>query len=184
MTGVDETAETYCDRSGLDELRAEAFPLIAVSVVASAWLANVGALPNVPESSVILPVALAISGYAGYRLLSRGVWLASALFVFGLLTTAVTAIWIYPDTMLACLLAPVVLVTGLLLGPEFGGVVALLGSGAVVIGQSSSQGVVTAPTAAMALVLIWATAILSWLASRSVYLALEWSWHSYLKKRS
>ncbi|MBI2940868.1 MAG: response regulator [Chloroflexi bacterium] len=184
MSGVDAVTESYSKRSGLDELRSDAFPFVAVSVVVIPWLAAQPLLLVESEAALGLPLVAGMLGLgiltlASYRLLARSIRAASALLVGGLVAATAALLLIYPSAPVAYAFSPIVLIAGLLLGPGWGVVVAALASGVLLAAWTGGAIITSLGAAEMVMALIWTTAVLVWQASRPVYTALDWAYQSY-----
>jgi signal transduction histidine kinase/CheY-like chemotaxis protein len=165
-------------RADVDELHREVFPFIVAAIILGAWIATMAVFPTSPPGILLWPVALATAGLVSYRLLARSVGTASLVFTGSLAAVAISAMFFLPTGMFALFLAPVVLVAALLLGPQASVAVAFLSSVALLSYAHTEEGQSTSIAVAVT-ILIWTIALLSWLATRSVYTALRWAWHSY-----
>jgi signal transduction histidine kinase/CheY-like chemotaxis protein len=166
-------------QSDLNELTREVFPTVVVAIVVGVWIATMAAFPRAPDAILLWPIALAAIGFTSWRMVAWNVQVAATLFVGGIALAAIAAVLAFPAGLFAFFLAPVVLIAALLLGPRASVVVAVVSTAVVALAHANGEWGQVSSAETMAIVLIWTTILLALLATRSVYTALGWAWHSY-----
>src|SRR5689334_16912291 len=144
-------------RSGLDELRAEALPLVLWALLGGSWLAVAALFPTSRDLTLIWPPLLAALGWGTLRMLRRGVVAAAALLVGGLALLVTGALWAYPGSLLVFAYLPLVLIAGMLLGRRAGTAVALLATAVALAARAVDPPALAAEAALTAIALVWAT---------------------------
>ena len=174
----------------LDHLRTEALkallPGIAIGVYALVALILTVSMPRLGTLSAlgaslgawVLAATTWSTCVLSYLVLGRGARIASAILVLGLLGTLVGAVRLFPHGTFACGFSLVVVIAGLLLGPRHGLSAAVL-STVVVMSDWAGPHAVPGDILLTALFLIWASVFLSWLTSRPLFDALNWSFSAY-----
>ena len=127
---------------------------------------------------VIAPVALLISSLSARIISERRSWLRTGLFLLGL-CVAFMPILSGRDS-LSWMFTPVVpvIVSGLIVSPLAGVVLATLVSLLMWLGQRQGLLVASASDLYAALSVIWLAAATGWFSARSLYTALGWALHS------
>jgi len=105
--------------------------------------------------------------------------LAALCLTGGLLLALTCTAYVYPGTPVAALFAPVAAIGTILLGWRLGLGSAAAGSLLILALRDLRPGIAD-DVAYVGIFLLWATAILCWLATYPVYTALSWAWYSYL----
>ena len=142
------------------------------------WVPDLHYLPSfLPPFASVIVLALA------YRASRSSYSLAAVLFLSGLAAFAGWSAWVHPGGPSVYFLGPIVVLAGILLGPGRDVVAALLLSAVVGVGWLAPEGVISGSQAWPALALIWVCTLLSYVASRPLYTALDWSWHSFVQAR-
>jgi signal transduction histidine kinase/CheY-like chemotaxis protein len=167
--------------AGINDLRAENYTSAAITVSAGAFLAMAAFFPRSPEYILIWPFFIAGAALLGHAVLGRSVKLASLSLVSGVFVAETAAIWAFPNTPLAVLYAPIVLLASELLGPRASAIVAVLASACVIAARGPDIQVLSAETELISLALICTTGVFSWLTTRSLYTTLDWSWYNYVQ---
>jgi signal transduction histidine kinase/CheY-like chemotaxis protein len=162
----------------LADLRQEILrPLVLLPTAAALYLLDFAFDRDRPETW--LPIAAFAAVALGTHVArGRGATAAALCLTLGLhLAMTVTAL-VYPGTLAICFFATTVAVASALLGPQSGFASAAAATATIVAlrGGGTASG---DPVVEIAVGLAWMTAILSWLASRPVYTALGWAWHSH-----
>jgi signal transduction histidine kinase/CheY-like chemotaxis protein len=170
--------------AGLDELRGEAVLLVLCGLLVLAWgifAAMAGLFHSADPRGFQLILGLLVSVVVTYKARSIGTRLASCLLTAGLFLTVTASLLIYPSGATAPLLALVVLLAAYLLGWPAGLGMAGLGTGAILLLDQPTGADPLSISIVSQVFLIWATVGLTWLLSRPLQLALDWSWNSYLE---
>ena len=170
-------------QSELDDLRVEALHSVLPSVIAGGFvlvfMMTLGLLPdNVTFKGLAVAFSLWGTCALSYLGLLKGIRLASASLIVGLMGSLLVLIYLFPNGVLACGFSIVVVIAGLLLGPSYG-LATAVGSTAILLADSLGAGAIPHDVLVGALFLVWASAFLSWLTSRPLFDALDWSWSAY-----
>ncbi|MBI2942156.1 MAG: response regulator [Chloroflexi bacterium] len=171
---------------GLDELRAEAVRAIVFGLLAmAAFIFGLIAVDPGRWHQEPMPVlaGLALTAVATGGLLSRGVVPSTLALLVGLAGTIAAATYAFGNGLFVTAYPAVAIVAGMLLGWRYAAV-AGVASGAIILAlKGYLPGVVSADVADVALLLTVVNLSLSWLLSRPVGAALDWSWASYAQAR-
>jgi len=185
-TGFDSSRFT----SDLDHLRTEALRALLPGIALGVYLLAAILLGiSMTRVSILTPLGGALGGWLlgaafwgtcliSYLGLAHGARLASVSLVLGLVLSLALSLYWFPHSTFACGFSLVVVIAGLLLGPQAGLLVALASSGILTV-DSIGPKAVTGEIFLTSLTLIWASAFLSWLSSRPLFDALSWSWNAY-----
>lgn len=167
----------------LEVLRTEALRLTALALLALALLLDLISVDAnlVPTQGFLLAVVLAVVGALTYKTVGVGPLLGTTVLVAGLSVTLTIAILLFPSSPLACLLSVVVIFASAF-GGWRAGLLAAIGLSAIVavLGILPDRPV-RSDVALVAHLMIWVSLLASWLVSRPLQTALDWSWHSYLQ---
>ena len=167
---------------GLDEFREQAIRAVGTGLLAAAvyvlWLVAAHPAHWYLEMIPVL-AALVATSLATHLLLSRGTTPAAVALLLGLTTTITACLYSLGSGLFAAFYPVVALVAGMLLGWACAAVVAIA-TGLLVLGLAGqSPDLLTAEVVDVALLLTAVNLALSWLLSRPVQAALDWSWASY-----
>ena len=174
-------------RSDVEEFHARALRvvlgmlLLAPPAIAGAFIADY--YGTAIELAALVPVLLVLTG-AGYSLVARGsITTASLVTVIGLLVTLTLAVWLQPHTQLATFFCLIILIAAGTLGTRAGFATAGVAIGLVAAAGLAPEPVVGWDMALASIGLSAASAVLCWVATSPVYVALEWAWQSYDRAR-
>jgi signal transduction histidine kinase/CheY-like chemotaxis protein len=175
------TARAERPEVDLRDLRTETLRVLTLTIllllVAILWLALVDSQTRRLEIWLVLLPLLAA---AGARRIGRfGQTLAAIWLIAGLSLSLIAAEIVYPASQFIFAFPLLVLIASTLLGelPSF--IVAAAASLAVLIMAPYLDTIVPARASGSVLFLVWATAVLSWVALRPTRTALDWAWTSY-----
>ncbi|HUE75397.1 MAG TPA: histidine kinase dimerization/phospho-acceptor domain-containing protein, partial [Chloroflexota bacterium] len=144
----------------------------------SLWIPD----PAYPLTFLPAGTSVLILGWAfvaAKRIYLLGVW----LFLIGVTVFPAGSVWASPGSLGSTFFGPIVLVAGIFLGPGYDLIVGLLLSGIVIFGWLGPGQPISEPVALTSLGLIKMCALLSYVASRPLYTALDWSWYSFTQAR-
>ena len=170
--------------SDAEELRGEALGL-ALLTIPGLVLVLVSVVLLVSDAiwrEVALTVPALGAVAAGANLLRRrSVSSAAAVLCAGLTVALAGILYVLPSVSLVHWFALVVILTSTVLGQGYGFLAAAGATGAVALTLASQPNALSAQQAYAALLFVWVTAVLSWMASRPVNTALAWAWSSYVQ---
>ncbi len=160
--------------------------LVAFSVlIGLLWFAIVGVVQESRDLTLWSgPLALAFGSLLAYRMLGgRGFRVAAAAYIAGVALSVGLATWAYPRAPLLVLMALVVGITSLLIGPRAGflsgvGVIALL-----IAANAAGVPHLTEPVLWLTGILSLLMALLLWLALYPLRITLDWAWTNYRESR-
>ena len=165
--------------SDLDEFRSQFLgPLTFVPALASIFVLSFAFDGRRPETWAPIVALAAVTALARWAW-RAGESLAALCLTGGLLLALTCTAYVYPNTPVAALFAPVAAIGTILLGPRLGLGSAAAGSLLILALRDFKPGIAD-DVAYVGIFLLWATAILCWLATYPVYTALSWAWYSYL----
>ena len=166
-------------RADLSDLRTRAFRLLLLPTAALAigWQAF-GTAETRPQTW-IAPLGLLASCVLALWLARHRFEVAAWVLVAGMLGASLAALWSRPGGVVATLLALVGLAAAMLLGSGHGFAVAAVGSLFLLLVAVRVPGSVPLDLLGAALLLVWGSAFLAWLAARPLQTALDWAWSSY-----
>ena len=176
-----------CD-SDIDEFRADALrvvvlglPLITLAIVGAFAVNYYG---TAIELALLIPLSLSLA-VAVHALSGHRATLAALLAVAGLLLILTVAVWLQPRGQLATLYCLVVLVAGATLGARAGFATAGVATGIAFLAWLMApfpfrlDGDVALTSATLSV----GSALLCWVATSPIYVALQWAWQSYDRSR-
>lgn len=181
---VDLVAEVQS--ADLDDLRSSMALEVGAAVCAVAWLLAVAAIGFGGKPAHLWTVLILAIGLLGGWLL-RGAHLPAAL--FWLIGTMVAAVacekWLFPDG-LAQFYFPVTVVVSSLLLSHLGvlAIATLAATACVLVARAQGAGWLDGPQVVTPVLLIYLTALATWLSSRQMHAALGWMQSSYTQARS
>ncbi len=179
-TRVPDTSDRW---AALDEFRPQA--ILGVAAVATVgglacdfWF-SVGAgrlgIPFSPIGAGSFAV-----GVITLMLLRSSTIGATAALAAGMAAVLTVAVLQLPGYPVVVGFAPVVVLLGILFDWR-GGLIGASGATAIIMVLSTSTiPAIPGPHAEVALILVWISALLAWLGTRPIALALDWSWSSYM----
>lgn len=167
----------------LDEPRGEALRYLSLAVAALGWFLGLfDLLTNGSDPPNLLGFAgtvwLMVIAGVGWSLSRRSVAVGGTCLAGGVTLAIGVAVFRNPDTAAGATLALVVIAAAAIAGPRHGfawGAVASL----IVVVATERAGEPISGSAAVSCILIWGSAVVSWLGFRPVHVAAEWAWHSY-----
>ena len=177
-----DLAKSYHTGSGLQELRTEAIPVVAILALGAAYALSayiVAWLSIRMTVELWLPVAILVFAGAGAVGSSLDSSLRGPLLVTGLTLAQVTALFVYPPDLAPWSGCLVVSAAGVVLGSG-GALAALAVLSAALVGAVYSERF-PLDVAIVSLCLNCTATALTWLALRPVYTALDWAWNSYVE---
>ena len=172
----------WTEGAALSEFRPQATLGVALAAIVLGLTYDLATALGGQRTGAPLTVAGAGSfavGLATLLLLRVSVHAAVAVLSGGMAAVVAAAAVQRPDYPVLTGLAPIVALLGVLFGWPGGLLGAVAASGVVATLTVGPSAGVPVPASQAALGLIWISALLGWLATRPIALALAWSWSSY-----
>jgi signal transduction histidine kinase/CheY-like chemotaxis protein len=184
IVAVVDSGDPDGDTPGLNGLRAEALDLVVFAMAVVAFLGHlllVALTQNLDLSRfAYMWLLLGVAGVSHWALRLGPTRAASCL--VALLTLAlISALFVFHESALVAWFVAITIVAGVLVSWHCAVGVASIAT-LVTLGGVAA-GVLPFEPAAQGLGLTWSGCLLAWLLSHPTRVALDWSWHSYVKSR-
>ncbi|MBI2939848.1 MAG: response regulator [Chloroflexi bacterium] len=177
MRELDQVLSGLHDDIGLDDLRRRVLAVsLTVCLLTPLGLVLVFSRPGYNEPWLVY-VGLALYAVGGLAYLASR-WSSAAgggTLMVGLLAVTTGALWIPPLAWVAYLI-PVLVVFAGAFANLLGSLVAAAAVSAALLLVHGLGGPIASQTLHVALILVWANILVTWLASEPIRLALRWSW--------
>ncbi len=172
------------DDLGVEELRLGMLRHLSVCTMASSLLALIVLYDENRIVSWFPTVALAVLGYATWRLARFSSVGFSALLVTSLWLILTFSVFLYPSAPLTPVYCLIILSAAFLLSRIASTVVSIVSIGGIIAFETWYPGLEGADVYSLALFLAGATMILAWLFGNPLTMALGWAWVAYEQAES